>query len=293
MPLINKRWDGGQFRSGATFRRWTGSAWKSGATVRVWSGTDWIPSLRLALKSSSGGAVTTYYEDNEIIIYRVIGHSTLTLNGSGTIFYRLIGDGGKGADISAGVSRSSIGTGGSGASSVIGNFKVDSRINPTCLVVPNYGGYGLRFTAPDGVLRNTSTAAAGSSGVIGSTISRNGGDGVGGAGTKTDGGPGALLTINWTSKTGQNRTFNAPQNLISNGTGIYGAGGGAGNSGSGGKYNNVRAGGNGATLQSGTYYTGAAPRGIGCGSGGAYADGTKALGTHDGSPGGAFILLVK
>lgn len=46
MPLINKRWDGNQFRTGATFRRWTGSAWKSGATVRTWNGSDWVPSLR-------------------------------------------------------------------------------------------------------------------------------------------------------------------------------------------------------------------------------------------------------
>ena len=45
MPLINKRWDGNQFRTGATFRRWTGSAWKSGATVRTWNGSDWIPGL--------------------------------------------------------------------------------------------------------------------------------------------------------------------------------------------------------------------------------------------------------
>ena len=46
MPLINKRWDGNQFRTGATFRRWTGSAWKSGATVRTWNGSDWIPGIR-------------------------------------------------------------------------------------------------------------------------------------------------------------------------------------------------------------------------------------------------------
>ena len=132
MPLINKRWDGGRFRSGATFRRWTGSAWKSGATVRVWNGSDWVPGLKA---KAVGG-----------IMRDVSGYITHTFSSSGQINFSaggeieviLIGAGGAGG--------SGVGGGGGSGGLVIQTIKIPKGVYN--VTVPGStpgnvsGGYG-------------------------------------------------------------------------------------------------------------------------------------------------------
>lgn len=92
MALLNKRWTGSSFKTGATFRRWTGSAWKTGATTRIWTGADWIPSLRLEI---TGGTkyvhgLYTYH------MFTKVGKTDITVKGKGEIEWLLAGGGGGG-----------------------------------------------------------------------------------------------------------------------------------------------------------------------------------------------------
>ena len=110
MPLINKRWDGGRFRSGATFRRWTGSAWKSGATVRVWNGSDWVPGL----KAKAVGGVMA--DVSGWITHRFTSSGQINFSSGGEIEVILVGAGGAGG--------SGIGGGGGSGGLVIQTIKI-------------------------------------------------------------------------------------------------------------------------------------------------------------------------
>lgn len=183
MALINKRWDGARFKTGATFRRWTGSAWKSGATVRTWSGSDWIPSLKL---EATGGIKFKYGG----YIYHVFNSSsTFNVKGKGKIEFLIVGGGG------AGGSNGDTG-GGGGAGEVVltpvpiditsGSYKVTvgaggvPALNKEFMNTTNGGATvidGIMFAlATGGGGGSDGDAAEGSSGAAG-----NGGSGGGGS----------------------------------------------------------------------------------------------------------------
>lgn len=162
MPLINKRWDGGQFRSGATFRRWTGSAWKSGATVRTWTGSDWVPGIRFKIE---GGRK---YEVGEYIYHAfdTVGEHTFTVTGiPGDIEWVIIGGGGSG-DWNKG------GGGGAGALNVLtapNNYTINKG---TYSVVVGDGGINIggsqsirnEQNGEDSMIRGISHSLAGGGG---------------------------------------------------------------------------------------------------------------------------------
>lgn len=250
MPLINKRWDGNRFRTGATFRRWTGSAWKSGATVRTWNGSDWVPSLFKLI----GGDVV--YKYGQYTIHAFKNTANFIVSGKSDVEYIIIGGGGAGAGpvggghgggagaylfgsgkLTPGTHTANIGRGGTYISS--GTYAgqslggIDSWLScfPSMRAAGGGGGlsrnggsgagcsreFGTGRETPAGIKIGLGQGFGGGASLPGGLIGGSGGGGAGGSplpGQDYDGGPGIIMP--WYS--------GSPNGAISQ----YMAGGGAG-----------------------------------------------------------------